>query len=119
MSEAGVQEVDTYVERRQNRTIYRNTVHYGPVSGGSAAPRISGIEGVVVTGGNISRGDTGGGSGGGGRNGLGDAGGRGGRGRDGELRKKYTVVFNTIGKETSDTLVYDLGSENNHPTTVR
>ena len=42
----------------QRHKIYRNKAHYGPVSGGGAAPRISGFELVVVIGGNLSRGDT-------------------------------------------------------------
>ena len=43
------------------RKFYHKKAHYGPVSGGVVAPRILGIKYVVGTGGNISRGDKGGG----------------------------------------------------------
>ena len=65
--------------------IYCDKAHYGPVSGGGAAPGSSGIEAVVGTRGTRSRGDMGGGGSG---NGLGGADGRGGGERYGGLRQK-------------------------------
>ena len=47
------------------RKIYHNKYHCGTVSGGNSSPRSLGIKEVVVKGGTIYRGDTGGGSSGG------------------------------------------------------
>ena len=70
--------------------IYHNKAHYGPVSGGSTAPRSEGFEVVVVKGGYQYRGYMGGISGAGGGEGLGVTVGRrgGGRGRERELSQK-------------------------------
>ena len=54
------------------REIYHNKAHYGPVSGGDVASRISGIEVVVITGGTRSTVYMGGGLCGGCGNGIGD-----------------------------------------------
>ena len=64
----------------QCHAIYCDTSHYGPVSGGGAAPRSLGIKAVVGTGGTRYRGDMGGGSGGRGGNVIGGPDGRGVRG---------------------------------------
>ena len=45
-----------------SRTIYCNTDNYGPVSGGGVAPRVKGVEAVMVSGGPGSMGETDGGS---------------------------------------------------------
>ena len=52
--------------------MYRKKAYYGPVYGGGVASSSFGIEVVVVTGRNKSRGDMGGGSVGRGGNGIGE-----------------------------------------------
>ena len=75
----------------QRHYIYLNKAHYGPVSRGGAAPSISVIKMVVVTGGTRSIGNMRDESGRGGGNGLWGAVGRGGGGSDRELRQKYIM----------------------------
>ena len=68
--------------------IYLDKAHHGPVYGSGAAPRILGIEEVMVTGGTIPIGSMGVSLGGIYRNRIGGVGKRGGGVRDRELKQK-------------------------------